>query len=233
MTPFHLEVRNLHHLYPDGTKALDGVSFGVGQGESVAVVGGNGAGKSTLLLLLGGVIQPAEGSLLLRGEVMARLDQGQMRRAVGLVFQHPDDQLFMPTVEEDVAFGPLNLGMTVTQCRQVVQNALTAVDAWHLRQRPSHRLSSGEKRRVALATILAMEPDILLLDEPYSGLDPQGRHHLAALLRSLPQTRIVVGHDLAWLQTFCGRTIHLAEGRIVADDATGRTQPWTCPACGK
>ncbi|MBF0137680.1 MAG: energy-coupling factor ABC transporter ATP-binding protein [Magnetococcus sp. DMHC-1] len=233
MNPCILEVQDLHYRYPDGTPALAGVSFGIRPGESVAIVGGNGAGKSTLLLLLSGVIQPVAGSLLLHGTPMTAANREQIRRTIGLVFQNPDDQLFMPTVAEDVAFGPLNLGMTAAQCEQTVISALTRVGAEHLRQRPPHRLSGGEKRRVAIATVLALAPEILLLDEPCSGLDPHGRRQLAALLKSLPQTRIVVGHDLEWLRSVCTRTITLAEGRIVSDDPTGQTNPFACPACGR
>ncbi|MBF0191595.1 MAG: ABC transporter ATP-binding protein [Magnetococcales bacterium] len=230
MTALHVEVRDLHYRYPDGTKALDGISFGIRRGESVAIVGGNGAGKSTLLWCLGGVIVPDEGSLWLNGSPVTGRES--LRRWVGLVFQHPDDQLFMPTVEEDVAFGPLNLGMTGEACQQVVRQALESMGAGHLRSRPSHRLSGGEKRRAAIAAVLSMSPEILLLDEPYAGLDPQGRGQLATLLAGLPQTRIVVGHDLAWLRTVCDRTLVFADGRVVTDSASGRIQPSPCPLCG-
>ncbi len=215
-----VEVKDLKYCYPDGNKALDGISFRITHGESVTVVGANGAGKSTLLLHLNGYLVPSEG-LVRIGDFPVRKETLQsIRRSVGMVFQDPDDQLFMPTVRDDVAFGPLNLGLPVEVVEQRVDEALATVGALHLADRPPYRLSGGEKRAVAIATVLAMSPDILVLDEPSANLDPRARKRLIALLASFMHTKIIATHDLDMAVSLCPRTIVLANGRLMADGPT-------------
>lgn len=220
MSHHRIAVEALGHTYPDGTVALHDVSFEVTHGEAVAIVGANGAGKSTLLLHLNGILLPGRGRVVVGDLPVMRQTLPHIRRTVGTVFQDPDDQLFMPTVFDDVAFGPLNLGMPDDECRQRVRACLEQVGAWHLRDRPPHRLSGGEKRRVAVAAVLAMSPDILLLDEPTSGLDPRGRRQVIEMLRGFSHTRIVVTHDLTLALDVCARTIVLDGGGVVADGPT-------------
>ncbi len=215
-----VEVANLRYSYPDGTQALQSISFRITHGESVAIVGANGAGKSTLLLHLNGYLTPQEGSVRIGGFPLTRQTLGEIRRTVGMVFQDPDDQLFMPTVYDDVAFGPLNLGLPREEVEARVGDALNRVGAAHLRDRPPYRLSGGEKRTAAIATVLAMSPDILVMDEPSSNLDPSARRRLIQLLKSFEHTRITATHDLDMVLELCTRTIVLHEGRVVADGPT-------------
>lgn len=215
-----VEVKDLHYRYAEGTSALNGVSFRITHGESVAVVGANGAGKSTLLMHLNGYLTPQKGQIRIGDIPLTKGTVTHIRRTVGMVFQDPDDQLFMPTVEEDVAFGPLNLGLPPEEVTKRVEQALIQVDALHLRKRPSHRLSGGEKRRVAIASVLAMEPAILVLDEPGTGLDPRGRRMLIGLLASFKHTKILATHDLDMAMDLCERTIVLHKGQIAADGLT-------------
>ncbi len=214
-----VEVRGLHHRYADGTAALRGLDCHIGAGESVAVVGANGAGKSTFLLHLDGLLQPTAGEVQVGDLPLRRDTLVQVQRRVGYVFQDPDDQLFMPTVEEDVAFGPLNLGLSPQAARERVHEVLVRVGAAHLAARAPWRLSGGEKRVVAIAGVLAMAPQVLVLDEPSAGLDPASRRRLMALLRKLPQTRIVATHDLDLALEVCERVLVMHEGRIEADGA--------------
>jgi len=215
-----VEVRDLKFHYPDQTAALAGVSFLIRHGESVAVVGANGAGKSTLLLHLNGYLTPTEGTVRI-GDFQLTPDTVQdVRRTVGMVFQDPDDQLFMSTVFDDVAFGPLNLGLTPDEVRQRVEKALETVGVSHLRKRPPHRLSTGQKRRVAIASVLSMSPDILVMDEPSSGLDPRARSLLISLLKTFHHTKIIATHDLDMVVDLCERTIVMHEGLIRADGPT-------------
>lgn len=207
----------LTYAYPDGTQALTALSLRVNQGESVAIVGANGAGKSTLLLHLNGSLTPQHGQVRIGDLLLNKHNLSAVRRRVGMVFQDPDDQLFMPTVAEDVAFGPLNLGLSAEVVEQRVVEALERVGALALRERPPYRLSGGEKRAVALATVLAMEPDILVLDEPSSHLDPAARRRLIRLLASMGHTRFIATHDLDLALDLCARTIVLCAGQIVAD----------------
>lgn len=248
MSHHTISVRDLGFAYPDGTRALDGVSFEVGHGEAIAVVGANGAGKSTLLLHLNGLLTPEHGSIDIGGIPVTRGTLGEIRRTVGMVFQDPDDQLFMPTVAEDVGFGPVNLGLPAEDVAARVREALWRVDAEHLSERPPYRLSGGEKRAVAIATVLAMEPNILVLDEPSSGLDPRARRRLIGLLASFAHTRIIATHDLDLAAELCERTIVMSKGRLVADRPTaqvfaddellaagGLERPLgmlACPVCG-
>lgn len=207
----------LAHTYADGTPALRGVDLCARAGEALAVVGANGAGKSTLLQHLNGLLMPSSGSVHIEGMAVAPATLREVRRRVGYVFQDAEDQLFMPTVRDDVAFGPMNLGLDQAEVQARVQAALAAVGAAALADRATHRLSGGEKRAVAIAGVLAMEPSILVLDEPSTGLDPAGRRGLIDLLGSLAQTRIIATHDLGLVLQLCPRMLVLHEGRIVAD----------------
>jgi cobalt/nickel transport system ATP-binding protein len=215
-----VEVRNLFYAYPDGTEALKGVSFRVEHGGSVALVGANGAGKSTLLLHLNGYLPATRGEVRIGDAPLTRETAVFARRSVGMVFQNPDDQLFMPTVGEDVAFGPLNAGLPPDQVELRVATALERVGMAHVRDRPPYRLSAGEKRAVAIATVLAMTPDILVMDEPSSNLDPRSRRGLIELLRSFEHTKILATHDLEMVVEVCDRVIVLDGGRVVADGPT-------------
>lgn len=212
-----VEVRNVIFAYPDGTEALRGVSLSVGQGEAVALVGANGAGKSTLLLHLNGYLTPTRGEVIIGGTALTRETAAAVRRTVGMVFQDPDDQLFMPTVAEDVAFGPLNAGLAPDEIERRVTTSLERVGMGHLRNRPPYKLSAGEKRAVAIATVLAMSPEVLVMDEPSSNLDPRGRRRLIDQLRSFEHARIIATHDLELVVEVCSRVIVMDGGRIVAE----------------
>jgi cobalt/nickel transport system ATP-binding protein len=209
----------LVYHYPDGTPALRGVSFEIHHGEAVAVIGGNGAGKSTLLLHLNGLLTPAAGSVRIGDLPVTRDTLLQIRRTVGYVFQDPDDQLFMATVHDDVAFGPLNMGLPAAEVEERVATALATVGASHLAERPPFRLSGGEKRAVAIAGVLAMSPDILVMDEPSDALDPAARRRLIELLRSFGHTRIIATHDLDLVLDVCSRVLVIEGGELRADGA--------------
>lgn len=215
-----VEANDLHYTYPEGTVGLSGVSFRITHGESVALVGENGAGKSTLLLHLNGFLSPARGEVNVGGYPLNSKNLNIVRRAVGMVFQNPDDQLFMPTVFDDVAFGPLNLGLADAEVETRVLQALDTVGAAHLKKRPPYKLSQGEKRSVAIATVLAMSPDILVMDEPTSSLDPMSRSRLIELLKTFRHTKIIATHDLDMAMDLCERTIVLHKGKITADGPT-------------
>ena len=220
MSGVGLEVSGLTYRYPDGTRALDDVSFRVEPGTAVALVGANGAGKSTLLLHLIGSLTGSAGAVRLAGGPCADDARADLRRAVGMVFQDPDDQLFMPTVEDDVAFGPLNARLPAEEVGRRVAAALERVGMLHLRARPPYRLSAGEKRAVAIATVLAMEPAILVMDEPSSYLDPRARRRLIELLNAFDHTRIIATHDLELVVEVCSRVVVLDRGCVVADGPT-------------
>ena len=215
-----VEAAALYYTYPDGTRAVQGVSFRITHGESVAVVGENGAGKSTLLMHLNGYLLPTEGNLRVGDYPLTRETLGEIRRTVGMVFQEPDDQLFMPTVFDDVAFGPLNLGLPAVEVEQRAIRALETVGMAHLKDRPPYKLSAGEKRTVAIATVLSMSPDILVMDEPSSNLDPRTRRRLIELLKTFKHTKIIATHDLDLAAALCERTIVMHQGRIAADGPT-------------
>jgi cobalt/nickel transport system ATP-binding protein len=215
-----VEAEKLRHVYPDGTVALRDVSFRITHGESVAVLGANGAGKSTLLLHLNGYLTPTAGDVRIGDLSFTKKTLPEIRRRVGMVFQDPDDQLFMPTVYEDVAFGPVNLGLSTAEVEARVKKALETVGAEHLRERPPYRLSGGEKKRVAIATVLSMAPDILVMDEPTNGLDPFARRRLIELMKDFRHTRIFTSHDLDMVLELCERTIVLHEGEVRADGPT-------------
>lgn len=215
-----VEVKNLRHTYPDGTAALQEVSFRITHGESVAIIGANGAGKSTLLLHLNGYLAPTAGEIRIGDFPLSKATLPEIRRTVGMVFQDPDDQLFMPTVYDDVAFGPLNQGLPTAEVEKRVKNALERVGALHLQEKAPYHLSGGEKKRVAIATVLSMSPDILVMDEPTNGLDPFARRQLMGLLRDFHHTKIFTSHDLDMVLGLCERTIILNEGKVFADGPT-------------
>jgi cobalt/nickel transport system ATP-binding protein len=212
-----LEVRDLSYAYPDGHAALCRVSFCIHHGESVGIIGGNGAGKSTLLLHLNGVLKASQGEVRLEGHPITQANLAQVRRRVGLVFQDPDDQLFMPTVCDDVAFGPVNMGLSDSEVQAHVVRALACVGASHLAQRPPYRLSGGEKRAVAIAGVLAMSPSVLALDEPSAGLDPAARRRLIQMLLGVDHTKIIATHDLDLVLDLCSRVLVMHHGCIEAD----------------
>ncbi|MBP8645871.1 MAG: ABC transporter ATP-binding protein [Syntrophobacteraceae bacterium] len=214
-----VEVNELHFSYPDGNKALGGVSFRVTHGERLGVVGANGAGKSTLLLHLNGTLVPESGTVRIGDFPLTKKTLPHVRRTVGMVFQDPDDQLFMPRVYDDVAFGPLNLGFPPEEVHDRVMKALATVGADHLRDRPPYRLSAGEKRAVAIATVLSMAPDILVMDEPTSNLDPRARRRLIQLLGTFDHTLIVATHDLDMVLDLCPRILVLKDGQAAAQGA--------------
>jgi len=214
-----IDVHDLTYVYPDGTRALDGLSLHIEVGEAVGLVGPNGAGKSTFILHLNGILH-GEGLIRIHGQELTTHHLREVRRMVGLVFQDADDQLFMPTVFDDVAFGPLNLGLAPDQVRARVADALRAVGCGGLEAKAPHHLSGGQKRAVAIATVLAMEPDILVMDEPSSNLDPRSRRKLIDLLASLDITKIIASHDLDLILDLCPRTVVIDTGRVVADGPT-------------
>jgi cobalt transport protein ATP-binding subunit len=217
-----IELEHLHFAYPDGYEALKGIDLRIAQGEKVALVGPNGAGKSTLLLHLNGIHAPSHGTVRVGGTVVDRTTVKRVRADVGLVFQDPDDQLFSPTVFEDVAFGPIHLGRPADEIHGRVERALAAVGMSGFERRLPHRLSLGQRKRVALATVLAMDPSVLVFDEPSAGLDPRGRRELIDLLRTLDQTLIVSTHDMRLVEEIFPRMIVMDGGVIVADGTTKR-----------
>jgi cobalt/nickel transport system ATP-binding protein len=218
-----LLIEDLAFAYPDGNQALFGVNLKVEKGERVALLGPNGAGKTTLVMHMNGIHQTMQGRVLIAGELVDSKNKEsirEIRSQVGIVFQDPDDQLFMPTVGEDIAFGPYNMGKRGDELEAIVDEALSLVGMSEFKDRPPHHLSFGQRRRVAVATVLAMKPEILVMDEPSSNLDPASRRELADILRSLDVTIIMVTHDLPYAFELCERSVILAGGVIVADDST-------------
>jgi cobalt transport protein ATP-binding subunit len=220
--PPAIELRHVHFAYPDGFEALRGVDLRIEPGERVAVVGPNGAGKSTLLLTLNGTHVPSHGTVAVAGTTIDRSTLKRIRSQVGLVFQDPDDQLFSPTVFDDVAFGPIHMGVAAEEVHVRVERALAAVGMAGFERRLPHRLSLGQRKRVALATVLSMDPSILVFDEPSAGLDPRGRRELIALLRSLPQTQLVSTHDMRLVADVFPRVVVMDAGAVVADGPSER-----------
>ncbi|HEY6072250.1 MAG TPA: ABC transporter ATP-binding protein [Anaerolineales bacterium] len=214
-----LQVQELSFAYPDGHKALENISLRLRQGDKVALVGPNGAGKSTLMLHLNGILS-GQGKVVVADMPVEGGNLPLIRGMVGMVFQNPDDQLFSPTVFEDVAFGPLHMGLAEAEVRQRVEHALEAVQMGAYRDRLSHHLSVGEKKRIAIATVLSMNPGILALDEPTAGLDPRARRKLIHLLGELPITMLVSTHDMSMVRELFPRTVVMDEGCIVADGLT-------------
>ncbi len=216
-----LEVDGLGFTYPGSDRrVLDGLALRVDPGERVALLGPNGSGKTTFVLHLNGLIPTQRGRIVVGGLPVVDENLAEVRRRVGMVFQDPDDQLFMHTVRDDVAFGPSNLGLRGDERDRRVDGALAAVGAGELADRNPHHLSGGERRRAAIATVLSMAPELLVLDEPTSGLDPVGRRELAELLVGLGATQLVVTHDLPFALATCPRSVILDDGRVVADAPT-------------
>ena len=220
MTDPVLDVRRLAHAYPDGHQALFGVDLHVHRGERVALLGPNGAGKTTLVLHLNGILTAGSGTVHVSGLPVQKSTLQEVRRRVGVVFQDPDDQLFMSTVWQDVAFGPANNGVRGAELETRVREALEQVGMAAYADRPPHHLSFGQRRRVAVATVLAMKPEILVLDEPSSNLDPASRRELADIMRSLDVTVLMVTHDLPYALELCPRSVILHDGQVVADGST-------------
>ena len=214
-----LQVDDLQYTYPTGQPALRGISFSISKGEKVALVGHNGSGKSTLMLNLIGILN-GEGNIRVSGLQKTEENLPVIRSKIGLVFQNPDDQLFSPTVFADVAFGPIHMGYSEEETKQRVQTALSAVGMSEFSNRLSYHLSTGEKKRISIATVLSMDPELIVLDEPSAGLDPKARRSLMNLLRELPHGLLVATHDLLMVKELLPRTIILHQGKIGADGAT-------------
>ncbi len=212
-----IAVDGLSYRYPDGTAAIDDVSLHIHPGERVALLGPNGAGKTTLVLHMNGIHMPQQGSITVSGIPLSDATAMEVRRRVGVVFQDPDDQLFMTTVRQDVEFGPRNLGLEGVELAESVDLALAAVAVSDLGDRPPNHLSFGQKRRVAIAGVVAMQPDIIVLDEPTANLDPASRAELTSVLSQLAITQLIVTHDLLYALEVCDRAIILDRGAVVAD----------------
>jgi len=248
MSHHKIEVRNLHFSYPDGHKAIKNMSFSIYHGESVGIIGANGAGKSTLLMLLMGVYFPDGGEVLVGDVRVTKKTLPMIRQRLGMVFQDPDDQLFMTTVYEDVAFGPRNYKLEEEDVERRVMQALEKVGIPHLKDRAPYKLSGGEKRSAAIASVLSMQPDVLIMDEPTSGLDPKSRRRVIDLLKSFEHTKIITSHDLDMVLETCKRIIVIKKGEIAADgtavdilsnedllNSCGLELPLSlqkCPVCG-
>jgi len=212
-----VELKDVYFNYPDGTETLKGISFRVVHGESVGIVGANGAGKSTLLMQMNGYLMPSKGTITIGDLQLNKKTGREIRKKVGVVFQNPDNQLFMPTVFDDVAFGPLNLGLDHEKVLERVNEALKTVGCAELKDKPPHHLSAGQKSAVAIASVIAMQPDILVLDEPASNLDPKSRRYLINLLKKFEHTKILASHDLDLILDVCKRCMVIKDGRIAAD----------------
>jgi cobalt/nickel transport system ATP-binding protein len=212
-----IDFTDVYFRYPDGTEALKGITFRITHGESVGIVGANGAGKSTLILQMNGYLLPTKGTITIGDIQLNKMTRTEIRKKVGVVFQNPDDQLFMPTVFDDVAFGPLNLGLTQDKVTTRVNEALNTVGCYSLKDRPSHHLSYGQKNSIAIATVIAMQPDILVMDEPASNLDPKSRRQLINLLKEFKHTKIIAAHDLDLILDVCERCIVIKDGKVMAD----------------
>ncbi|WP_042357180.1 energy-coupling factor ABC transporter ATP-binding protein [Bacillus rubiinfantis] len=243
-----IDVSGLHFTYPDGHQAIKKISFTIHQGESVGIIGANGAGKSTLLMLLMGVLLPDEGQIFVGDVQLAKKNFPIIRQQIGMVFQDPDDQLFMTSVYDDVAFGPRNYRLSEAEVEQRVTRALELVGIPHLRDKAPFKLSGGEKKAAAIASVLSMQPEVLIMDEPTAALDPQARRRLLTLLNSFQHTKIITSHDLDMVLETCSRIIIIKEGQIAADgpvkgilgneqllEDCGLELPFslqTCPICG-
>lgn len=221
MSHHRVEVKNLHFSYPDGHEAIRNMSFSIYHGESVGIIGANGAGKSTLLMLLMGILFPDGGEIIVGDTRLTRKTMPMIRQRLGMVFQDPDDQLFMTTVRDDVAFGPRNYGLEEAEVDARVDEALVQVGIAHLIDRAPFKLSGGEKRAAAIATVLSMKPDILIMDEPTSSLDPKSRRRVMELLKSFEHTKIITSHDLDMVLETCQRIIIISDGSVAADGIAG------------
>lgn len=215
-----LEIKNLRVRYPDGTLAVDGLELTVKDGETVALVGANGAGKTSLLLALVGVLPMESGSVSVDGVTLTKQTLNALRQKIGLVFQNPDDQLFMPTIHDDVAFGPHNFGKTHEEIDRLVDDTLALLDISHLARRSPLKLSGGEKRMAAVATVLAMEPSVMLFDEPTAFLDPRARRKLIQVLNRLPHSKLIATHDLRFAEEVCSRVVVLKKGQLFSVGGT-------------
>lgn len=220
MSHHKIELEGVSFNYPDGHQALDNVTFLLGHGESVGIVGANGAGKSTLLSILSGILFPQKGSVRVGDIPVTKKTLSDVRRSIGLVFQEPDDQLFMTSVYDDVAFGPRNYRLDEKEVEQRVNRALEEVGITHLKDRPPYKLSGGEKKLAAVAAVISMEPDILIMDEPTASLDPKARRKVMNILKGFRHTKIITSHDLDMIMDMCDRTIVLKNGKIAADGPT-------------
>ena len=220
MSHHYMRFKDVHYTYPGGYEALKGVSFEITHGEKVALVGTNGAGKSTLVLHTNGLLLPDSGSVNIGDVPVCKRTLPLIRQTVGLVFQNADDQLFMPTVREDVAFGPVNMKLPSDEVDRRVCEALDAVGASTLADRASYQLSGGQKRSVAIATVLSMEPDVLIMDEPTANLDPGARRQIIDQLKTFTHTCLIATHDLEMVRELCQRTLIMKDGIIVADGKT-------------
>jgi cobalt/nickel transport system ATP-binding protein len=212
-----LKLQNVTVVYPDKTKAIDGVSFTLGESESVAVIGENGAGKTTLLLAIVGILELSDGAVEINSVRLTPKSVTEIRKQIGLVFQNPDDQLFMPQIYDDAAFGCRNTGLPETEVKKRVDETLSRLKINHLRDRSSIKLSAGEKRMAAIAAVLAMNPSVLILDEPTAFLDPKAKRALSETLNGLRHPKIVATHDIAFAKEVCNRVIVLKNGKITAD----------------
>jgi cobalt/nickel transport system ATP-binding protein len=215
-----IEFNDVHFSYPDGTAALKGIDFRITHGESVGIVGANGAGKSTLISHMNGYLLPSRGNITIGDLNLNRSTLVQARKTVGVVFQNPDDQLFMPTVFDDVAFGPLNLGVAKERVVERVNEALSTVGCSGLKDKPPHHLSMGQKRAVTIAAVIAAQPDILVMDEPAASLDPRSRRQLINLLKEFRHTKIIASHDLDLILDVCERCLVISDGKVTADGRT-------------
>lgn len=220
MSHHYIEFKNVSYRYPNGHKALDGISFRINHGEKVALLGLNGAGKSTILLHTNGLLLPSEGQVVVGGIPVTKKTAPDVCRVVGMLFQNADDQLFMPTVEEDVAFGPMNMNLEPAEVERRVKEALERVGCLHLAKRSPQQLSGGQKKSVALATILSMEPSILVMDEPTSSLDLRAREDVVRVVEGFDHTCLIATHDLELAERLCPRSILISSGRIIADAPT-------------
>jgi cobalt/nickel transport system ATP-binding protein len=212
-----LSVKNLSVSYGERQNAVEGVSFNLSAGESAALLGCNGAGKTTLLLALAGVLEPSGGEISVDGAIFGKKTRRDLRLKTGLVFQNPDDQLFMPSIFDDVAFGPRNMGLPESEAKERAEDALEKLGIARLANRSPLRLSGGEKRLAAIATVLSMEPDYILLDEPTAFLDPRARRSLAGILARLPQGKLIATHDIPFAESLCRRVLLMKDGAIIAD----------------
>ncbi|MEZ0537859.1 energy-coupling factor ABC transporter ATP-binding protein [Caldicellulosiruptoraceae bacterium PP1] len=215
-----IEVSNIFFTYPDGHKAIDDISFEIQKGESVGLIGHNGAGKSTLLSLLVGLNDLKDGQIKIFDDILNKQSLIKIRKQIGFLFQDPDDQLFMTTVYDDVAFGPVNYGFSEDEVDKKVQDALKTVGIYHLKDKAPYKLSGGEKRLAAIASILSLEPQILLMDEPTTALDPKSRRRFINIINNLPQTKLIASHDLDMILETCSRVLVMRNGKIIKDGKT-------------
>lgn len=220
MSHHYIEFRKVGYRYPSGQVALKEISFRVTHGERIALIGANGAGKSTLLHLCCGILLPTSGELVVGGLRVDNKQLREIRRQVGIVFQNPDDQLIMSSVEEEIAFGPLNMGYSREEVKRLVEQAMQQTSTTHLRHRPPYNLSGGEKKSVAIASVLAMEPSVILMDEPSASLDPRARRLMMELVEGFAHTILLSTHDMGLAERLCPRTLLLHRGELVADGAT-------------